>query len=182
MRLLIIFLGLTVADLAQAQIYRCEDSNGVIEYSNKPTGSKDRNCKSVELPTVTTIPAPKLPPPKAGAAGNTGGAAAGAANSGANSSANANGRGASREGGARVEESTQRSRDGDRKRILEDELKKEEGKLADLRKEFANGEPERQGDERNYQKYLDRVQRMKDEIGRTEGNIDSLKKELGSAR
>ena len=30
--------------------------------------------------------------------------------------------------------------------------------------------------ERNYQKYLDRVQRLKEEVGRSEGNVDSLKK------
>ena len=68
------------------------------------------------------------------------------------------------------------------RRILEDELSKEEAKLADLRKEFNGGEPERRGDERNYQKYLDRVQRLKDDIGRSEVNIASLKRELASVR
>jgi Domain of unknown function (DUF4124) len=162
MRLLLLILGLAIAGTGQAQIYRCEDGNGVIEYSNKPSGGKDRNCKSVELPTVTTIPAPKLPIKSGGSTAATG---------------NPN-----NSGSAKIDDSTQRSRDTDRKRILEDELKKEEVKLTELRREYNNGEPERQGDERNYQKYLDRVQRLRDEIGRSEGNVGSLKKELGSGR
>lgn len=166
MRFLLVLAGLSVCLPSFAQIYRCEDANGVIEYSNKPSGSKDKACKSVDLPTITTIPAPKLPPPKANSA----------------KAAPAAGNGAGREGSTRVDESAQRTRDNDRRRIIEDELRKEESKLVELRKEYRNGEPERLGDERNYQKYLDRVQRMKDEIARSESNVDSLKKELGNIR
>ncbi|MGA2550481.1 MAG: DUF4124 domain-containing protein [Burkholderiaceae bacterium] len=78
----------------------------------------------------------------------------------------------------KVDNDTQKSRDSDRRRILEDELKVQEAKLADLEKTFNNGEPERQGDERNYQRYLDRVQQLKDEIARTQSDIDSIKSEL----
>ena len=78
----------------------------------------------------------------------------------------------------RVDNDTQKSRDTDRRRILEDELKVQEAKLADLQKSFNNGEPERQGDERNYQRYLDRVQQMKDDIARTQSDIDSIRSEL----
>jgi Domain of unknown function (DUF4124) len=180
MHLLPIVLGLVLAlglpGASHAQIYRCEDGNGVIEYSNKPSGGKDRNCKSVELPTVTTIPAPKLPI-KSGGGGNSNANTNSNANLGPSAGTKPNGSGSNR-----IDDSTQRSRDGDRKRILEDELRKEEVKLTELRREYNNGEPERLGDERNYQKYLDRVQRMKDEIGRSEGNVGSLKKELGSVK
>ena len=54
----------------------------------------------------------------------------------------------------------------------------EEGRLAALQKEFNNGEPERRGDERNYQKYTDRVAEMKLAIGRKEADIAALKREL----
>lgn len=168
MRLLVALIGLAFSLPAFAQIYRCEDANGVIEYSNKATGNKDKTCRPVDLPVITTIPAPKLPPPKAGATKS--GAVSGSVNS--------NGK----DGSARVDESTQRARDSDRKRIIEDELRKEESKLAQQHKDYRNGEPERLGDERNYQKYLDRVQRMKDDIARTQGNIDSLKKELANLK
>lgn len=78
----------------------------------------------------------------------------------------------------RVDNDTQKSRDTDRRRILEDELKVQESKMADLQKAYNNGEPDRQGDERNYQRYLDRVQQMKDDIARTQSDIDSIRAEL----
>lgn len=154
------------AGAASAQIYRCENANGVIEYSNAPGSSRERGCKPVDLPAITTIPAPKLPPRAATNAQAGSGTA----------------RTPSPEGFPKVDGATQKSRDSDRRRILEDELSKEEAKLAELRKEFNGGEPERRGDERNYQKYLDRLQRLKDDIGRSEVNVASLKRELAGIR
>jgi len=80
---------------------------------------------------------------------------------------------------SKVDPSQQRARDGDARRILEAELKKEEEKLAQLQKDYNNGEPERRGDERNYQKYLDRVAEMKAAIARKESDIAAIKRELG---
>jgi hypothetical protein len=56
-----------------------------------------------------------------------------------------------RPGEARVDPAAQRARDSDARRILADELKREEERLAQLQKEYNNGEPERRGDERNFQ-------------------------------
>lgn len=81
-----------------------------------------------------------------------------------------------------MDNAAQRARDADRRSILEDELRREEAKLNSLRAEFNNGEPDRRGDERNYQKYLDRTQRLKDDIARVEGSVASLKRELGAIR
>src|SRR5262249_11327309 len=64
------------------------------------------------------------------------------------------------------------------RRILGDELRKEEDRLAALQKEYNNGEPERRGDERNYQRYLDRVSEMKAGIARKEADIAALKREI----
>jgi hypothetical protein len=83
---------------------------------------------------------------------------------------------------AKVDTGAQRTRDTDRKRILEEELAAEEKRLADLKKEFNNGEPERQGGERNYQTYLDRTERLKADVARSEANVDSLRRELGSIK
>ena len=55
---------------------------------------------------------------------------------------------ASRPAGARVDPAEQRARDSDARRILQDELQREEDRLAELKKEYNNGEPERQGNER----------------------------------
>ncbi|MBN8493206.1 MAG: hypothetical protein J0M00_17500, partial [Burkholderiales bacterium] len=79
---------------------------------------------------------------------------------------------------ARVDPAAQRARDTDSRRILEAELRREEERLAELRKEYNNGEPERQGSERNYQKYLDRVADLKSGIARKEGDIAAIKREL----
>ena len=79
---------------------------------------------------------------------------------------------------AKVDPAQQRARDGDARRILESELSKEEDKLAQLQKEYNGGEPERRGDERNYQKYLDRTAEMKAAITRKESDIAAIKREL----
>jgi hypothetical protein len=78
----------------------------------------------------------------------------------------------------KVDSSTQKARDSDRRRILEDELRDKQAKLADLKREYNNGEPERRGDERNYQRSLDRVAEMKAAIARREADIAALKREL----
>ena len=180
---------LAMAGAAQAQIYRCEGSGGVVEYTNAPPAGPQtgRTCKTID-PAITVIPAPKTPvraaPPPgagngAGAAGGTAGAATGAAGAG---SAGSKPAATSPDGFPKIDPTAQRTRDSDRRRILEDELKKEEGHLAEVKKEYNNGEPERLGDERNYQKYLDRVQRLKDDIQRTEGNLTSIRRELGALK
>jgi hypothetical protein len=160
------------ASPAVAQIWKCEGPDGVVEYSNSPASAQPgRKCKQVELGPITTIPAPKLPPPKA---------APGTAAAGAGSAApQAPGAAAAPAGSfPRVDSATQKARDADRRRILEDELKKEESKLAELKKEYNSGEPERVGGERNYQKYLDRVERLKEDISRSESNINAIRREL----
>ncbi|HWH75503.1 MAG TPA: hypothetical protein VNV16_14690 [Methylibium sp.] len=79
---------------------------------------------------------------------------------------------------SKVDPAEQKARDTDKRRILETELRREEDKLAALKAEYNNGQPERRGDERNYQKYLDRVAEMKAGIERSEADIAALKREL----
>lgn len=136
---------------AQAQIYRCESPDGTPLFQNSP----GKNCKAMDLPSLTTVPSPRLP-----AGGRT-------------TTANA-----SPSDFPRVDASAQRNRDSDRRRILEDELAREKSRLEEIRKEYNGGEPERLGNERNYQKYLDRVERLKDDITRSETNVASLRREL----
>ena len=161
--------ALTWVGSAQAEIYRCELGNGVVEYNNTLTAGRDKNCKKIDLPQITTIPAPKIPATQAGGAR----AASTVTQTAAKSSPS---------DFPKVDASTQKARDTDRRRIIEDELKKEEGKLSELKKDYNSGEPERQGDERNFQKYMDRVQKMKEDIARGESNVGALRKELGSVK
>jgi len=151
----------------QAQVYRCETDSGVPLYQNNP-GPK---CKAMDLPAITTIPAPRLPAAPAASPSRPAAAPQGTASAPGSSA-----------GFPRVESQVQRSRDLDRRRILDDELRKEESRLSELKAEYNAGEPERRGDERNYQRYLDRVQRLKDDIARTESGIGSLRREIAALR
>ncbi len=142
------------ASWAQQDVYLCIDSEGRREYRN--TGPTAR-CKRVDLSGVSVVsPAPVARP----AAPRT------AAVSPADF--------------PRVNNAEQKARDNDRKRILLDEMKVEQDKLAALKGEYNNGEPERRGDERNYAKYLERTAALKDDVARTERNIEALKRELGN--
>ncbi|MFN8934575.1 MAG: hypothetical protein ACK5Y0_01550, partial [Pseudomonadota bacterium] len=79
---------------------------------------------------------------------------------------------------ARVDPAEQRARDSDARRILGEELRREEERLAAMVKEFNNGEPERRGEERNYAKYLERVAEMRAAIQRKEADIAAIRREL----
>jgi len=169
-----IALALALSVLAppsNAQIWRCEGANGVIEYSNAPGSGRDRNCRVVDLPQITTVPAPKPAPP-----------AAPAPRASAAPPGQSPGSAASSSGFPRVDSSAQRTRDQDRRRILEDELRREESRLAELRTEFNGGEPERRGDERNFARYQERVQRLRDDIARSESAVASLRREMAALR
>lgn len=79
---------------------------------------------------------------------------------------------------SRIGAAEQRSRDSDARRILEAELRKEEQALDALRREFNNGQPERRGDERNGQKYQERIDDMKAAIQRKEEDLAAIRREL----
>ncbi|WP_224081857.1 DUF4124 domain-containing protein [Cupriavidus laharis] len=151
---------------AQAQssdVYVCAGPNGVPEYRN---GSAGKGCKRLNLPDVVTVPGGRTAAP-AKAAATSGGTAGGTAVSG---------------GFPRVDSATQKSRDSERRTVLEQELQAEDAKLAALRAEYNNGQPERQGNERNYQKYLDRTAALRDDIARSEANAASLRRELSNLK
>jgi hypothetical protein len=81
-----------------------------------------------------------------------------------------------------VDVGEQRSRDSDARRILEAELQREEAALEALKKDYNGGEPERRGDERNAQRYLDRIAEMKAAILRKEADVAAIKRELSKLR
>jgi len=160
---LALWLGMALLTPAQAQneVYVCTDAQGAREYRN--TGITV-GCKKLAMPglAVLTTPeaAPKLPPKKV-AMGRD--AAAGVA-------------------GNKPDAERQQARDSERRLLLQDELKAEERKLASLRVDFNNGEPERRGDERNYAKYQERVAAMQGDMARFERNIAALRREIGTVR
>ena len=156
-------LLLCTAALAHAQggtvVYRCPGNVYTGALSAKE--AQEQGCRTIEGANVTVIQGPRprtegKPVPSTGAGGRP-----------------AEGRAE-----AKVDPSDQRSRDSDARRILEGELKAEAERLAALQREYNNGEPERRGEERSYQKYLERVAELKAGIARKEGDIAALKREL----
>jgi len=64
--------------------------------------------------------------------------------------------------------------------VIEEKIAGEMRFLEEIKKEYSNGEPDRLGSERNYQRYLDRVQQLKDGMAFHEENIRVLRLELQS--
>ncbi len=81
-----------------------------------------------------------------------------------------------------VDRETQRERDAERRRILEQELSTEQKRLAEALQQLEEQESVRQGNERNYQRYLDRVQPFRDAVETHERNVQALQRELDNLR
>lgn len=154
--------GLAMHALAQAQttVYKCVDERSRVEF----TDTAKRGCKPLDLPGFIAAPSQRSapPPPRAANAPSLGSPAQASF--------------------PRVSNAEQRARDDDRRGILNEELRAEEKKLLDLRRGFNNGEPERQGNEKNYAKYQERVAQMRDDIARSERNIEALKREIANIK
>ncbi len=136
-------------------IWACVDDQGHKVFQNNGLGT---NCRRIDgvvatIPGTTSQPIPRrIAPPSSGV-----------------SPANF----------PRVDRDTQRLRDADRHRILEDELRTEQDRLARLRNDFNNGTPRLLGDETAASpSYRERVQRLVEDIQRSEGYIASLKREM----
>jgi hypothetical protein len=82
----------------------------------------------------------------------------------------------------RVDGETQRQRDIDRRRILEQELAAEQKLLEQARTELAVQDSMRLGSERNYQRVLDRLEPYKRKVKLHEDNIANLRRELAGSR
>ena len=149
---------------AESDVYVCMNGDGTREYKN--TG-ETKGCKRVDMQGISMIPSPYKKPMGQTVALNRPPAGPAAT---------------SPSDFPKIDSGTQKARDTDRMQILTEEMKVEERKLALLKQEFNNGEPERRGDERNYAKYQDRVASMKDDVSRTEKNIEALKREIGNLK
>ncbi len=156
---------LGAAAQAHGQLYVCADAQGHKTYTDKRAGA---HCQLLDLPGAMTEP-PRKAAPLAGTPARPAMQAAGTPAPAAGAF-------------PRVDGAEQRARDLDRRQILQDELRSEEQKLAAQRLEFNAGQPERQGNERNYAKYQERVAQLKDNISRTQQNIDALKREIANIR
>jgi hypothetical protein len=151
-----LFLAGSVWAAPLDSIYLCVDSDGHKSYQNSSEGP---GCHRVDG-LVATIPAADI--------GRSRSVRPTVARSGISPASF-----------PRVDASTQRARDSDRRRILQDELRLEQDRLARLRSEFNQGRPKPEADEVvGSDRYQEHVQRLFDDIERSEGNIASLNREL----
>ncbi len=83
---------------------------------------------------------------------------------------------------AKVDSATQTRRDNDRREILKSELHRERRLLDDAQKRFEEEEATRSGDERNYQRVLDRLKPYQDKVNLHKRNVDSIQQEIANLR
>lgn len=160
-------LGMALAALSapsalaqQGTVYRCPGPPVLYTDQLSAQEAKDKGCRTIEGAPITIVQAVRPRPPVAAS-----GPASGAS-------------GPTRSGEGRVDPAEQRARDSDARRILSDELRREEARLAEMVREFNNGEPERRGDERNYARYQQRVADMRAAIQRKEADLAAIRREL----
>lgn len=138
---------------AQADVWKCVDAEGKVAYTNtKPAG---KGCKllSQDQPVSTVTPHR----PRAAATPTPGNF-------------------------PRVDSNTQKERDLSRRQILEKELAQEQGQLDKAQKELADQEAIRIGDERNYQKVLDRLKPFQDRVAEHQRNVEAIRNEITKLR
>jgi len=142
-------------------VYRCPGEPVLYTDALTPQQAKERGCKPIENAPVTIVQTNRPRPPARDGGESGGGAAA-----------------VPPPAQARIAPDQQRERDRDARRILEGELQREQEALVALRTEYNDGQPERRGDERNYQRYLDRTAELKASIARKEADIAAIRREL----
>lgn len=146
---------------ATAEVYKCVDADGRVTYTNDRGAA--RNCKQLSQDqSVSTMPAPTARPQTNPNPANAASAAPASF--------------------PRVSPDTQRARDDSRRQVLDKELATEEAALGEARKALGEQEAIRNGDERNYQRVLDRLQPFKDKVELHERNIEALKREISNLR
>ena len=151
--------ALAQAGAPGAAVYRCPGPPVLYTDALSAQEAKDKGCRIIEGAPITVIQGRAPAAPRAASAPPAANAVARPAES-------------------RIDPEAQRARDSDSRRILTSELRREEERLAELKREYNNGEPERLGNERNYQKYLDRTAELKSSVARKESDIEAIKREL----
>ena len=140
---------------AQAEIYKCVDSEGHVTYSSAPT----KGSKKLDLePLLSPSSSPSHSPPPARTRNN------------ASSPSNF----------PKVDSETQKGRDNTRRRILAEELAAEEKLLAEARQNLKNGEDEKAT--RDTSKYNEKMKPLQEQVSLHEKNVGALKTELSNLK
>jgi hypothetical protein len=167
---LAVFAALALASAAQAQtdpqrVYRCPDNS----YTNDLSEVKAKNCKLIDNANVSILSSPGMTPKVISSGSKEGGQRAPSQNESQ---------------AARIAPSTQKERDLEARRILEQELQQQQARLDQQIKDYNNGHPDYLPSERiagggvKGGEYAQRVATMKDQIAMTQANIAALQREL----
>ena len=160
MRKVILTLLFLLPVTAGAEIFECMEPSGNKLFTSDPKEARAKGCKAMNLGPPNTISSTK-PQPKP-----------------ASSSASI----PTPKDFPRVDKDTQKARDNDRRRLLEQELANEEKLLAQAKKELGEQESVRLGSESNYQRVLNRLEPYKKKVSLHENNVANLKRELAGTR
>jgi hypothetical protein len=135
------------------EIYKCKDASGRPLYTSDKKDTAGKKCELVSR-EVNVVPAPKLPP-RAAAQG--------------------------RNEAFPKETPAARANAKDRQRdILQKELATEQELLDKAKKDLAEQEAVRGGDERNYARVIERLQPYRDSVDLHEKNVEALRRELAN--
>ena len=138
-----------------SEIYKCQAENGRSLYTSD---KRDTDGKKCEVVSRTVIVVPPLAAPKAVAKTPS-------------------------PAGFPKEDAATRASAKDRQReIIARELAQEEAILSRAKKDFAEQEATRYGDERKEKTVLDRLQKYRENVELHEKNVQELRKELGNIK
>ena len=140
------------APRAGADIWECVDANGNKRFTNIKAEAK--GCKMLDVAATNTVQGGKSPGKSAESPRNF----------------------------PKVDGETQKQRDSDRRRILDQELVNEQKLLDQAKKELAEQDSQRLGSERNYQRVLERLEPYKKKVKLHEDNVANLKRELANVK
>jgi hypothetical protein len=144
---------LVLSPAVRGEIYECMEPNGNKLFTSDPKEAKAKGCKTMNLGPPNTVSGPAKPQAKSTTAPPP-------------------------QGFPKVDKDTQKQRDSDRRKLLEQELANEEKLLAQAKKELAEQESIRLGSEFNYQRVLNRLEPYKKKVALHENNVANLKREL----
>ena len=157
-------LALAPVAHAQGTVWRCAEADGRPHYTNIKKDTEGKSCVVVTKEvSVVSVNWPSATPAATRAPG-TQAATATPPNF------------------PRVDRDTQRARDDNRRKILEDELATEERSLVDAKAKLTEQESVRHGDERNYQRVLDRLKPYQEAVELHERNVSAIRRELANLK
>ena len=156
----LLFLALSFPAVSWAETCKYLDADGHVIYSNTPS-NPPKGAKKVKC---FEDPAPKQGPAAEKPSGDTPKS------------------GDSKQKFPKVDGETQKKRDSERRAILEQELASEQQALEKAKLDLSEQESTRTGGERNYQKFLDRVQPFRDAVANHERNIEAIQREIANLK